>query len=103
MTAEDQLWLREAIGLAKSGEALASPNPLVGAIALDAAGTKVGRATTPMRAASTPRSSPWNARRAERGAGLSMYPSSRAASMPHPPVRGSDPECGCGPRRGGSV
>ena len=42
MTAEDQLWLREAIDLAKSGEALASPNPLVGAIALDAAGTKVG-------------------------------------------------------------
>lgn len=42
MTAEDRRWLREALELARHGEALASPNPLVGAVVLDAAGAKVG-------------------------------------------------------------
>jgi diaminohydroxyphosphoribosylaminopyrimidine deaminase/5-amino-6-(5-phosphoribosylamino)uracil reductase len=42
MTAEDRRWLRETVGLARTGEALASPNPLVGAVALDPAGAKVG-------------------------------------------------------------
>ncbi len=42
MTAEDRHWLRQALDLARNGEALASPNPLVGAVALDSAGAKVG-------------------------------------------------------------
>ena len=42
MTAEDRRWMRRALDLALEGEALASPNPLVGAVVLDAAGTNVG-------------------------------------------------------------
>ena len=42
MTAQDREWLRQALDLARSGYALASPNPAVGAVVVDAAGAKVG-------------------------------------------------------------
>ena len=42
MTAEDRTWLREAIGLARSGQGIASPNPMVGAVVVDARGAKAG-------------------------------------------------------------
>lgn len=45
MTAIDLRWLREAVGLAQRGAALASPNPLVGAVVVDTGGTKVGEGT----------------------------------------------------------
>ena len=38
----DRGWMREALDLAKRGIALASPNPVVGAVVLDAAGAKAG-------------------------------------------------------------
>lgn len=43
MTAEDRGWLEEAVGLARAGQALASPNPVVGAVVTDAAGRKAGQ------------------------------------------------------------
>ncbi len=42
MTDLDRQFLREALQLAATGRALASPNPLVGAVVLDAEGNKVG-------------------------------------------------------------
>ena len=42
MTALDRQWLGLALDLARSGYGLASPNPVVGAVVVDAGGTKVG-------------------------------------------------------------
>ena len=42
MTAPDGRWLREALALARNCDALASPNPQVGAVVVDAAGGKAG-------------------------------------------------------------
>lgn len=42
ITEVDRKWMRQALHLAIQGAALASPNPLVGAIVLDAGGEKVG-------------------------------------------------------------
>lgn len=42
MTTRDREWLGQALDLARSGYALASPNPGVGALVVDAAGGKVG-------------------------------------------------------------
>ena len=42
MTTQDREWLGQALDLARSGYALASPNPGVGALVVDAAGAKVG-------------------------------------------------------------
>ena len=42
MTATDRQWLREALELARRGDALASPNPQVGAVVVDAEGRKAG-------------------------------------------------------------
>ena len=42
MTAADRHWLRETLALARRGRALASPNPLVGAVVVDSAGRKIG-------------------------------------------------------------
>ncbi len=42
MTAQDSSWLREAVELARKGDGLASPNPQVGAVLVDAGGVKVG-------------------------------------------------------------
>lgn len=42
MTAADKKWLRETLELARRGRALASPNPLVGAVIVDASGRKAG-------------------------------------------------------------
>ncbi len=42
MTDLDRQFLKEALQLAATGRALASPNPLVGAVVLDAEGSKVG-------------------------------------------------------------
>ena len=42
MTADDRRWLREAIELARRGIGLASPNPRVGAVVVDASGEKAG-------------------------------------------------------------
>ncbi len=42
MTATDRRWLREALDLARRGDALASPNPQVGAVVVDAEGCKAG-------------------------------------------------------------
>ncbi len=42
MNASDRRWLRETLELARRGRALASPNPLVGAVVVDSAGRKVG-------------------------------------------------------------
>ena len=42
MTTRDREWLGQALDLARSGFALASPNPAVGALVVDAAGTIVG-------------------------------------------------------------
>ena len=42
MTETDRRWIREALELAHCGDALASPNPQVGAVLVDAAGAKVG-------------------------------------------------------------
>jgi len=42
MTEQDRQHSREALALARRGAALASPNPMVGAIVLDADGNKVG-------------------------------------------------------------
>ena len=42
MTTQDRKWLGQALDLARSGYALASPNPGVGALVVDAAGAKVG-------------------------------------------------------------
>jgi len=42
MTSDDRKYMREALDLAARGRALASPNPMVGAVVLDAAGNRVG-------------------------------------------------------------
>ena len=42
MTATDRQWMREALELARRGDALASPNPQVGAVLVDTAGRKAG-------------------------------------------------------------
>ena len=42
MTAVDRHWLRETLELARRGRALASPNPMVGAVVIDGAGGKIG-------------------------------------------------------------
>ena len=42
MNADDRKWLREALDLARAGQALASPNPLVGAVVVGGEGKKVG-------------------------------------------------------------
>ncbi|MEZ5366479.1 MAG: bifunctional diaminohydroxyphosphoribosylaminopyrimidine deaminase/5-amino-6-(5-phosphoribosylamino)uracil reductase RibD [Bryobacterales bacterium] len=42
ITEDDRGWMREALELAGRGSALASPNPVVGAVVLDAAGDKAG-------------------------------------------------------------
>jgi diaminohydroxyphosphoribosylaminopyrimidine deaminase/5-amino-6-(5-phosphoribosylamino)uracil reductase len=42
MTTADQQYMREALDLAKRGRGLASPNPMVGAVVLDASGAKAG-------------------------------------------------------------
>lgn len=42
MTDQDRQYLQEALQLAAKGRALASPNPMVGAVVLDAEGRKVG-------------------------------------------------------------
>ncbi len=42
MTDQDRQYLRQALDLAARGRALASPNPVVGAVVLDASGAKVG-------------------------------------------------------------
>ncbi len=42
MTAADRHWLGETLELARCGRALASPNPMVGAVVVDSAGRKVG-------------------------------------------------------------
>jgi diaminohydroxyphosphoribosylaminopyrimidine deaminase/5-amino-6-(5-phosphoribosylamino)uracil reductase len=42
MTPDDRKYMREALDLASRGRALASPNPMVGAVVLDAAGNRVG-------------------------------------------------------------
>lgn len=43
MTADDRRWLRKSIDLARNGTALASPNPLVGAVVADRSGRKAGQ------------------------------------------------------------
>ena len=45
MTDTDRGWLSEAIALARQGDALASPNPQVGAVVVDAKGSKAGEGT----------------------------------------------------------
>lgn len=45
MNSTDERWLAEAIALAHRGAALASPNPQVGAVVVDASGTKAGEGT----------------------------------------------------------
>jgi diaminohydroxyphosphoribosylaminopyrimidine deaminase/5-amino-6-(5-phosphoribosylamino)uracil reductase len=42
MTSVDRKYMGEALDLARRGRGLTSPNPMVGAIVLDASGTKVG-------------------------------------------------------------
>ena len=42
MNDQDQTYLKEALGLARRGAGLASPNPMVGAVVVDAEGIKVG-------------------------------------------------------------
>ncbi|MDE0124314.1 MAG: bifunctional diaminohydroxyphosphoribosylaminopyrimidine deaminase/5-amino-6-(5-phosphoribosylamino)uracil reductase RibD [Bryobacterales bacterium] len=42
MTETDRRWMREALELARQGDALASPNPQVGAVLVDASGRKAG-------------------------------------------------------------
>jgi diaminohydroxyphosphoribosylaminopyrimidine deaminase/5-amino-6-(5-phosphoribosylamino)uracil reductase len=42
MTADDRSYMREALDLARQGRALASPNPLVGAVVVAADGQKAG-------------------------------------------------------------
>lgn len=42
MTETDRSWLQEALRLARQGGALASPNPQVGSVVVDAAGRKAG-------------------------------------------------------------
>ncbi len=42
MTETDRRWIREALELAHCGDALASPNPQVGAVLVDKAGEKAG-------------------------------------------------------------
>ncbi|MYB53809.1 MAG: riboflavin biosynthesis protein RibD, partial [Acidobacteriia bacterium] len=42
MTPQDHGWLEQALDLARSAYGLASPNPAVGAIVVDAAGNAVG-------------------------------------------------------------
>ncbi|MDA1313631.1 MAG: bifunctional diaminohydroxyphosphoribosylaminopyrimidine deaminase/5-amino-6-(5-phosphoribosylamino)uracil reductase RibD [Acidobacteria bacterium] len=43
MNADDRNYSREALDLARQGRALASPNPMVGAVVCDASGAVVGR------------------------------------------------------------
>ncbi len=45
MTDLDRHWLGEALALARKGDALASPNPQVGAVVVDPGGSKVGEGT----------------------------------------------------------
>jgi diaminohydroxyphosphoribosylaminopyrimidine deaminase/5-amino-6-(5-phosphoribosylamino)uracil reductase len=42
MTSDDRKYMREALDLAARGRALASPNPMVGAVVLDPAGNRAG-------------------------------------------------------------
>lgn len=42
MTDVDRTWMRAALDLARRGRALASPNPMVGAVVVDAEGGKIG-------------------------------------------------------------
>jgi diaminohydroxyphosphoribosylaminopyrimidine deaminase / 5-amino-6-(5-phosphoribosylamino)uracil reductase len=42
-TLQDEQFMREVLNLAREGTALASPNPLVGAVIVDASGTVIGR------------------------------------------------------------
>lgn len=58
-------WMQRALQLAELGAGRTSPNPLVGAVVLDAGGSLVGRATTPGPANPTPRWAPWPRRASE--------------------------------------
>lgn len=42
MTTADRQWLRQAVDLARAGQGLASPNPVVGAVVVDGSGKPVG-------------------------------------------------------------
>ncbi len=42
MNAEDHKFMRQALGLARQGRALASPNPMVGAVVVNSAGEEAG-------------------------------------------------------------
>ena len=51
--------MSEALALARKGIALASPNPCVGAVLVDAEGKVIGRGTHTTRAANTPNCWRW--------------------------------------------